>query len=99
MKKCIGTILLMCCFTNATEISFTVEAPLAQLSLVPKDTFTMVSIGGFEYEQRFGAPMLPIKTRKRGQPSKLETNIFDARFSNSVLVELARLTMQTKSSS
>ena len=64
MKKCIGTILLMCCFTNATEISFTVEAPLAQLSLVPKDTFTMVSIGGFEYEQRFGAPMLPIISKK-----------------------------------
>jgi|GEM_PF-4226297 len=64
MKKYIGITLLFFSVISATEISFTVETPLAQLSLVPEDTFTMVSIGGFEYEQRFGAPMLPIISKK-----------------------------------
>lgn len=64
MKKYIGITLLFFGTISATEINFTVETPLAQLSLVPEDTFTMVSIGGFEYEQRFGAPMLPIISKK-----------------------------------
>lgn len=64
MKKCMGVVLLSCGLTIATEINFNVEVPLSQLSIVPIDTFAMISIGGFEYEQRFGAPMLPIMSKK-----------------------------------
>lgn len=64
MKKYIGIVLLFCSLAIATEINFNVEVLLSQLSIVPKDSFAMISIGGFEYEQSFGAPMLPIISKK-----------------------------------
>lgn len=64
MKRYFVITLLFLGIISATEINFNVEVLPSQLSLVPEDTFTMVSIGGFEYEQKFGAPMLPIISKK-----------------------------------
>ncbi len=64
VAKCICIVLLFFVSVSATEIQFNVEILPSQLSLAPKDTFTMVSIGGFEYENSFGAPMLPTISKK-----------------------------------
>ncbi len=60
MTKYVVVLSLLCGIISSTEIDFNIEVLPSQLSLVPRDTFTMVSIGGFEYENRFGAPMLPV---------------------------------------
>ncbi len=84
--KYIGFLSVLCGIINATEINFNVEIFPSQLSLVPKDTFTFVSIGGFEYENTPGAPMLPVVSKKFCVPTNEAVISFDIIAIDSVVI-------------